>query len=260
MRLFALLLCIVARCCAVPGDSIPGSAVAFSYPSIKVPHASHLKRKHGPGLVRARMTTPDGQLSAEQLEKLKKEVPPEKLAQAWQRKEQTDLLKGKLAGCSVYVVGASVETKSAVARLLARRLQYRFLDMPQIVEGCIGGKSEEDVAREEGEESLAELQAQVLDNLQAYTRCVISTSGATGSRTSDWSPMQQGVVLWLRGTDEDVGSTLKQADATAVIEPGAGVDDLVGALVGNILEEIKKNPPLHEGWKAKADAGGEEAA
>ena len=57
------------------------------------------------------------------------DIPPEKLADAWDRDEKAKELSEKLKGCSLWIVGLGPK-KAAVGRVLARRLtRYRCYDI-----------------------------------------------------------------------------------------------------------------------------------
>lgn len=194
------------------------------------------------------------------------------------------LLGPRLNGSNLYFVGMMGSGKSAVGDVVARRMgSYNFLDTDDIIEKATSMKIPE-IFEAEGEDGFREVEAQILDSVHAYVRCVISTGGGIVTRMQNWSKLQTGIVVWLdvdpevimkriEGTDrpllqtEDPLQTLKdllddrrakyeQADIR--IEVTADMDEhrVADEVVKSMHYFIDENPPAWKKAKAKAQAEG----
>ena len=165
---------------------------------------------------------------------------------------------------------------------------YNFLDTDQILEKAVG-KTISEIFEQDGEEAFREAEAQVLDAVQAYVRCVISTGGGIVERRQNWSKLQTGIVIWLdvdpnvilnrlsgKGIEnrplllkaEDPLQTLKdllqrrkekysQADiAVRVDSDTMDTDQVADMVIRQIHDFIDDNPPAWKIAKAKAQAEG----
>lgn len=160
---------------------------------------------------------------------------------------------------------------------------YNFLDTDDIIEKA-AGMSIPDIFESEGEEAFREAEAQILDSVHAYVRCVVSTGGGIVCRMQNWSKLQTGIVVYLQvepevimkrieGTDrpllqtENPLETMKnlmeerkdkyeQADITIEITADMNEDDVADAVVKEIHDFIDDNPPAWKKAKAKAQAEG----
>lgn len=198
------------------------------------------------------------------------------------------LLGPRLQGSNLYFIGMMGCGKSAVGDVVARRMgTYNFLDTDDIIEKATQSTIPE-IFESEGEETFRTIEAQVLDSVHAYVRCVISTGGGIVCRTQNWSKLQTGIVVWLDvdpavimkriegNTDrpllqtENPEQTLrdllkereelyKQGDIRIVIdEDKADLDtEKVADLVVRELHDfIDENPPAWKKAKAKAQSEG----
>lgn len=161
---------------------------------------------------------------------------------------------------------------------------YNFLDTDTIIEKATK-LSIPDIFEAEGEEGFRDVEAQVLDTVHAYVRCVISTGGGLVTRIQNWSKLQTGIVVWLdvdpeviiKRIEGDTNRPLLQADdplqnlkdlleerkekysqADVRIEVGEDVDaDAAADMAIRALHDfIDDNPPAYLAAKAKAQAEG----
>jgi shikimate kinase len=160
---------------------------------------------------------------------------------------------------------------------------YTYLDTDEIIEKAAGLTIPE-IFASEGEEGFREIEAQVLDSVHPYVRCVISTGGGIVCRMENWAKLHTGLIVWLdvkpeviygriQGTDrpllqtEDPLQTLsdllearkdKYRNADLRIEVTADMDE--NAVADTVIRElhnfIDSNPPAWKLAKQKAKAEG----
>jgi hypothetical protein len=199
-------------------------------------------------------------------------IPPEKLAGAWQREEKGKALAETLQGCSLYVVGSGAR-KTAVARLLSRRLpRYSFYDISALMRSTYAAMSKEEVAglpdllSKESLENVEQLGSAVLNEVQQLARSVfVAWDG--GVSQSDFMVMQQGIVVHLDFGDEAVAlpeeggekalATWREgyakADVSVSLKDDTPADDAAFEVVEALQSFIDANPAKSVQWKAKAD-------
>jgi len=195
------------------------------------------------------------------------------------------LLSPRLQGSNLYFVGMMGCGKTSVANSLARRMgTYNFLDTDTIVES-VTKTSISEIFKNEGEESFRAIEAQVLDSVHAYVRCVIGTGGGIVCRLQNWSKLQTGIVIWLDVSPELIISRIgkdpnrpllqkddplliikalleerkklyNQADVRIEVTEEMNVDDTVNLIIRELHDFIDENPPAWEKVKAKAQEEG----
>ncbi|GAQ82646.1 shikimate kinase [Klebsormidium nitens] len=102
-----------------------------------------------------------------------------------------------LGGVNVYLVGMMGSGKSTIGKLLAERLQYRFFDCDEVIEGAVGAPVSQ-IFKENGEDTFRKLETEVLSQLARETRSVISTGGGAVLRKENWSSMHYGISIFLQ--------------------------------------------------------------
>mmetsp|Transcript_15509 Transcript_15509/g.22718 ORF Transcript_15509/g.22718 Transcript_15509/m.22718 type:complete len:279 (-) Transcript_15509:46-882(-) len=194
------------------------------------------------------------------------------------------LLGPRLNGSNLYLIGMMGSGKSAVGDVVARRMgSYNFLDTDSIIESATKTTIPE-IFEAEGEEGFRGVEAQILDSVHAYVRCVVSTGGGIVCRMQNWSKLQTGIVVWLdveptlimkriEGTDrpllqtEDPLATLeslleerkdKYEQADIRIEVSADMDEekVADEVIKAMHDFIDDNPPAWKQAKAKAQSEG----
>jgi len=160
---------------------------------------------------------------------------------------------------------------------------YNFLDTDDIIEKA-SKMTISEIFASEGEEGFRKTEAQILDSMHAYVRCVISTGGGIVCRRQNWSKLQTGIVVFLDvspeiiikridGTDrpllqtEDPLQTLKdltkqryalymQADVKIKVSEEMEEDQVADIVVKELHNFIDENPPAWKLAKAKAQIEG----
>jgi shikimate kinase len=88
---------------------------------------------------------------------------------------------------------------------------YTFLDTDEIIEKA-AGMSIPEIFASEGEDAFRTVEAQVLDSVHPYVRCVISTGGGIVCRMENWSKLHTGLVVWLDVAPEVIYERIKGTD------------------------------------------------
>lgn len=160
---------------------------------------------------------------------------------------------------------------------------YTFLDTDEIIEKAAGMTIPE-IFASEGEDAFRQIEAQVLDSVHPYVRCIISTGGGIVCRMENWSKLHTGLVVWLdvapeviyqriEGTDrpllqtenplqtlKDLLETRKEkyGNADLRIEVSATMDEseVADTVIRELHHFIDENPPAWKIAKQKAQAEG----
>lgn len=194
------------------------------------------------------------------------------------------LLGPRLSGSNLYFIGMMGSGKSAIGNSVARRMgTYNFLDTDEIIEKATN-MTIPMIFETEGEEVFRQVEAQILDSVHAYVRCVVSTGGGIVCRMQNWSKLQTGIVVWLdvepeviykriQGTNrpllqtENPLETLKellekrreryaQADVRVPVTEDMDETAVADAVVRALHDFIDENPPAWKMAKAKAQSEG----
>ena len=119
------------------------------------------------------------------------------------------LLRQRLAGANLYLVGMMGSGKSSVGRILAQVLGYRWLDADQVLETA-AGRTIPALFAQEGEEGFRVVETAVLRQMGQWHSCVVSTGGGVVIRPANWGIMGQGVVVWLAASAQLLLKRLRQ--------------------------------------------------
>jgi len=127
----------------------------------------------------------------------------------------------------VVLVGFMGSGKSAVGRLLARRLGYRFEDMDRRIEEKAGRRIA-DIFRDEGEEAFREMEREEARAIGRLRGLVVAAGGGAFARAETRALLQEGALtVWLRC---DLDRILARVPADGS-RPLAGNRDIMRALL-----------------------------
>ena len=161
---------------------------------------------------------------------------------------------------------------------------YKFLDTDEIIEKATK-LSISEIFESEGEEGFRDVESQVLDTVQSYVRCVISTGGGLVCKPKNWGKLQTGIVVWLdvapeiilkriEGNEdrpllktedplqklkdllEERESMYSQADFRVEITEDMDEDMVASSIVLDMHNYIDDNPPAWKLAKQKAQEEG----
>lgn len=203
-------------------------------------------------------------------------VPAAQFADAWRRDEKATKLFDTLQGCSIYLVGLGGR-RSAVGKVLARRLKYRCYDINNLMcstySALSGGGDPLSLPQLVAKEPLADVEQlanAVLREVQQFTRSVfIGWDG--GVDVASFAVMQQGIIVNVQfeaTIDDDVALPAvdpdaakekwieghEKADITIKVPAGSAADDAAFQITDEMLAYIAANPAKSTQWKADADA------
>lgn len=160
---------------------------------------------------------------------------------------------------------------------------YNFLDTDEIIEKA-ASMTIPDIFEAEGEDGFRDVEAQILNSVHPYVRCVISTGGGIVCRTENWAKLQTGIVIWLdvdpevimkriEGTDrpllqtEDPLQKLKdlleerrekyaQSDLRIEVAEDEDEETVASRIIEDMHNFIDDHPPAWKLAKAKAQSEG----
>src|SRR2546427_5182785 len=126
---------------------------------------------------------------------------------------------------NVILIGFMGAGKSAVGRLLARRLGRCFVETDDMIVARVGRPIPE-IFRVEGEERFRELEADALDALKLKSGDVIATGGGLPCREGRMQALRAlGTVVWLAGDFADPYSRARRS-ADRPMLPGRTAQEL----------------------------------
>ena len=110
-------------------------------------------------------------------------------------------LRKALGGSNLYLIGMMGSGKSATGPILAKALNYSFVDSDKIIEDLIGLPIPK-IFEEEGEEAFREVESKVLQSIGERHSLIVSTGGGSVIKNENWGIFHQGIVIWIDPTRE----------------------------------------------------------
>lgn len=126
-------------------------------------------------------------------------------------KLNVDAVASALKGCNIYLVGMMGSGKSTVGEALSKKLGYYYFDTDDLIED-VSGRSIPAIFKEDGEEAFRDLEQQILEQLCAFQRAVVSTGGGMVLRRANWGHMRHGVTVWLNPSVEVLTERLSSSE------------------------------------------------
>ena len=119
-------------------------------------------------------------------------------------------MAGEMAD-NVILVGFMGAGKSLVGRRLARRLGRRFVETDALIVAR-DGRSIPEIFRRDGEARFRQLEAEVVEALQARSAEVVATGGGLPCREGRMDELRAlGTVVWLRGDLAELVARARQS-------------------------------------------------
>ena len=132
------------------------------------------------------------------------------------------MLKEKLGGRNIFLIGMMGSGKSQTGPDLAKMLNYAFVDIDDVIEKA-SKQSISDIFEKDGEIRFREIEKQVLKETIQHHSLVIATGGGIVTDSENWGILHQGIVVWL---DLDLKRSIKRIQSDGKKRPLLDNDDL----------------------------------
>jgi shikimate kinase len=140
----------------------------------------------------------------------------------------------------LFLIGARGSGKTAVARLLADRIGWRWCDADGLLEER-AGKTIRQIFAEEGEASFRDRESAMLREIARSELCVVATGGGVVLRSENRDCLRQGEVVWLQARAEVLWTRLQADTTTQDRRP-----NLAGGGLPEVEELLAQRGPLYE--------------
>jgi shikimate kinase len=135
---------------------------------------------------------------------------------------------------NLVLIGYRATGKSSVARVLAERLGWQWVDADEEIERR-AGKSIARIFAEDGEPAFRELEAQVIAELCARDRIIVAAGGGAPMRAENRQAMKRGgKVVWLQASPQTIFQRMYADPTTADRRPNltaqGGMEEIVQLL------------------------------
>src|SRR5713226_7159514 len=141
---------------------------------------------------------------------------------------------------NIFLIGYRCTGKTTVARLLAEKLGWDWVDADSVLEARYG-KSIRQIFAEEGETGFRDKEEQIFAELCRLQRCVVATGGGVVLREVNRQQMRSaGKVIWLTADARTIWERLRADPATTEKRPPLTVGGLA-----EIEEVLKMREPLY---------------
>ncbi|HEX3727753.1 MAG TPA: shikimate kinase, partial [Pirellulales bacterium] len=132
------------------------------------------------------------------------------------------------------LIGYRGTGKSQVARLMAQRLDWPWVDTDDEIERR-SGRTIAAIFAEQGETAFRDLESQVLADLPQGNRSVLALGGGAVLRPQNRAIIRQlGTVVWLTAAAETLAARIAADHATAARRPnltaGGGISEIIATL------------------------------
>ncbi len=131
-----------------------------------------------------------------------------------------------LKGTSVFLIGMMGVGKTTIGQLLAKQLDYEFLDVDRFIEQATG-QSVSTLFAESGESIFRQLETATLSQVSARLRRVVSTGGGIVLAPENWSYLKHGVIVWLDVPLEQIQQRLSQDTTRPLLQNQVLADRLM---------------------------------
>ena len=122
--------------------------------------------------------------------------------------------------------------KSAVGRLVAKRLRFRFVDTDQVIVERAGMPISK-IFSQHGEEHFRDLETAALESLASLRQCVISTGGGAVVKERNHAILKSlGFVVWLTASGEVIFDRVSRNEKRPLLQtenPRATISQLLAA-------------------------------
>jgi shikimate kinase len=139
----------------------------------------------------------------------------------------------------IFLVGYRGSGKSCIARLLAERLLWQWLDADSVLESR-HGKSIREIFAAEGEAGFRDKEAALLDELCRLENHVIATGGGVVLRPANREKLKAGLVVWLTADAATLWQRINGDSTTAARRPNLSMGGQA-----EVEEMLRQREPLY---------------
>ncbi|GIW78324.1 MAG: shikimate kinase [Gemmatales bacterium] len=140
----------------------------------------------------------------------------------------------------LFLIGYRGTGKTTVARLLAERIGWNWVDADVLLEER-AGRSIRTIFAEDGEDAFRTREAELLRELCKRERCVIATGGGVVLRSDNRSLLQDaGQVCWLQAQPVTIWQRLQEDPTTEERRPQLTIGGLA-----EIEQLLRQREPLY---------------
>ena len=118
----------------------------------------------------------------------------------------------------IALIGYRATGKTSVGRMLADRLQWKFVDTDAEVEKS-AGKNIAAIFADEGEDGFRQFERDAVGRHADQVHCVLSLGGGAVMQAANRRAIQGALTVWLTATPETIHSRLSRDEATAGQRP-----------------------------------------
>lgn len=147
------------------------------------------------------------------------ESPPRNDANGSRRVTQSSIEMKELGDQSIFLIGYRGTGKSTIARTLATRLGYDWIDADDEIERR-AGKSIATMFADDGESAFRELESDVVADVCRLPRTVVALGGGAVMHEANRTALRLGgIVIWLAASAETLAKRLAADESTASRRP-----------------------------------------
>lgn len=140
----------------------------------------------------------------------------------------------------IFLIGYRGAGKTTVARLVAERLGWTWIDADALLEER-AGRTIRQIFATDGEKAFRDLESALLDELGRLQDHVIATGGGVPLREENRARLKTGTVVWLKAPAEVLWQRLQGDATTAERRP-----NLAQGGLAEIEELLRVRTPLYE--------------
>ena len=144
-----------------------------------------------------------------------------------------------LADRLIFLIGYRGSGKTSVARILAERLGWDWLDADSVLE-TRHGRSIREIFATEGEEGFRDKEAALLGEFCRSNRHVIATGGGVVLRPANRDKLKTGFVVWLTADAATLWQRISRDAGTAERRPNLTVGGLA-----EVEQLLREREPLY---------------
>jgi shikimate kinase len=119
---------------------------------------------------------------------------------------------------NIILTGFMGSGKTSVGKLLAKKLDYKFVDLDKLIVERVG-KSINDIFAEKGEKYFRDIETKIVKEISLDDKQVVATGGGVVLRTENMDALEKsGQIIYLHVSPEVVYERLKYDDSRPLLK------------------------------------------